>query len=74
MAQIRLINLNEVSCFGRSLWIPNRKFHLGAPVMYIVYCSLATDLAVSINATSKVGCCDWFQIQACTEVDDNTMC
>ena len=43
------------------------------PVLYIVYCSLVKDVAVSINTTNKIECCDWFVIQPCTEVDDNVM-
>ena len=57
-----------------SLWIPNREFHFRVPVLYMVYCSLAKDVAVSINTTYKIGCCNWFLMQPCTEVDDNAMC
>ena len=38
----------------------------------MVYCSYAMDVAVSINTTYKIGCCDWILIQPCTEVDNST--
>ena len=42
---------------GCSLWIPNSEFHLGVPVLYMVCCSLARDVAVSNNTTYKIECC-----------------
>ena len=65
-----LLKLTEISCFGRCLWIPNNEFHLGVPVLYMVYCSLARYVTVSINAAYKIGCCNWILIQHCTEVDN----
>ena len=40
---------------GRRLWIPNNEFHLGVPVLYMVYCPLARDVLQlqSIQPTRK---------------------
>ena len=65
---------NAPSCLERSLWIPNTKFHLGVQVLYMLHFSLARDVAVSINTTYKIVCCNWFLIQPCTEVDNDTIC
>ena len=48
---VLMISVNEVSCLGHCLWIPNREFHLKVPVLHVVYCSLTRDVAVSINTT-----------------------
>ena len=43
--------LNQVPCWQRCLFVPNNEFYLGVPVLYMVYCSLARDVAVSLNTT-----------------------
>ena len=55
--------LNEVPCLGHCLWIPNNEFHFEVLVLYIVYCFLARDVAVSINTTYNIGCRNWIVIQ-----------
>ena len=57
---------------GCCLWIPYSEFHLGVPVLYLVYYSLAS-VTVLINIICKIVCCNWILIQPCTEVD-NAMC
>ena len=32
--------LNEVPCLQHCLWIPNNGFHIGVPVLFMVYCLL----------------------------------
>ena len=53
LMQMELIRLKWFSCLGRSLWIPKSEFHLGASVLYMLYCSLARDVAVSINKQDR---------------------
>ena len=60
--------MNEVFSLECCLWIPNSKFYLEVPLLYIVYCPLARGDAVSINTAYKIGCCNWTLIQLCTEV------
>ena len=36
--------------------------NLGVQVLYSLYCPLARDVAVSVNKTCKIGCCDWILI------------
>ena len=63
---------NKKGHLRHSLWIRNSKF--GVQVLYMVYCSLARNVAVSINTTYEIGCCNWFLIKFCTEVDNNAIC
>ena len=68
-----LISFKWGFLLGGCLWIPNNEFHLGLPLLFMVYCFLARDVAVAVNTTYKIGCCDWILIQPCSEVD-NAMC
>ena len=57
-----------------SLSIPSSEFYWRIPVMYVVYCCLARDVAVSVNTNYKVGYCDCFLIEPSTEImHDNAM-
>ena len=46
--------LSEVSCLRRCLSILISELHLGVLVLYVIYCSLAKDIAVSVNGTYKI--------------------
>ena len=38
---------------GHCLWIPNNEFHLGVPVLYMVYCSLPRDVVASSRQPTR---------------------
>ena len=46
--------LSEVSCLRCCLSILKSELHLGVLVLYVIYCSLAKDIAVLINGTYKI--------------------
>ena len=62
LRQIGLISFKCGSLFGALPADSNQRISFEVPVLYMVYCSVATDVAASINTIWKIGCCNWILI------------